>query len=183
MTKESFFFYFFGLFSKKAQRIFLIICKSVEDNRAHYSSQMVFKKKLLILDYRGLSDQKGVFSFVPFSTKALRIFQNFCMSVEDNRAHRLSQMVFLKKFLISDYSVVSKKGCFCPFLRNSYKDLPNFFCMRVEDISIHRLSQMFFLKRLLIQDYRGLSVQRRSLFTLFCPFLHNGSKDLLNFVH
>ena len=91
-------------------------------------------------------------------------------------------MVFLKKFLISDYSVVSKKGCFCPLLRNSYKDLPNFFCMRVEDISIHRLSQMFFLKRLLIQDYRGLSVQRSVVFS-YLSFFQNVSEDLPNFLH
>ena len=52
------------------------------------------------------------------------------MSVDDNRAHHLSQMVFLKKVLISDHRGLSiQKGCFlpfCPFLQNGSKDPPNF---------------------------------------------------------
>ena len=38
----------FGLFSKTALRIFLILCMSVEGNRVHRFSQMFFLKKLLI---------------------------------------------------------------------------------------------------------------------------------------
>ena len=52
------------------------------------------------------------------------------MSVEDNRAHCLSKIVFLKKFLIRDYRGLSVKiGVFLllwPLLQNGPKDLPNF---------------------------------------------------------
>ena len=85
------------------------------------------------------------------------------MSVEDNRAHRVSQIAFLKKILILDcrgLSVMSKKGVFrllCSFVQNGSKDLPD-FCMSVEDNRVHRLSQIVFLKEFLILDYTGLSV-------------------------
>ena len=46
------FFYFFGL--KTALRVFPIFCISVEDNRAHGFSKIVFLKKFLIPDYRGI---------------------------------------------------------------------------------------------------------------------------------
>ena len=44
---------------------------------------------------------------VLFSIMALRIFLIFCMSVEDNRFLSSSQMVFLKKVLITDYRDLS----------------------------------------------------------------------------
>ena len=50
------FSYFFGLYSKTALMFFPILCMSVEDNRAHCLSKIVFLKQLLIPDYRGLSD-------------------------------------------------------------------------------------------------------------------------------
>ena len=59
-----------------------------------------FSEKFLIPDYRGLSVQKVFFYFFGlFSKTALRIFLIFCMNVEDNRAHRLTQVVFLKNSL------------------------------------------------------------------------------------
>ena len=42
---------FFGLLSKTTLRIFPIFCMSVEDDRVHYLSKMVFLKKFLILDH------------------------------------------------------------------------------------------------------------------------------------
>jgi len=67
--------------------------------------QDCFSEKILILDYRGLGVQKRrfyyFFGLLPRnSSKDLPIF---CMSEEDNRAHCLSKIVFLKKFLISEY--------------------------------------------------------------------------------
>ena len=72
----------------------------VEDNRAHNLSQMVFLKKFLIPDYRGLGvvSKKVFFGFFGlFSTTTLKILLIFCKTVENNRDHGLSQMVFLKK--------------------------------------------------------------------------------------
>ena len=63
---------FFGLFSKMALRTLLIFCMSVEDNRAHCLSQMVFLKRNLNPGlYMGLSDQGGVFSFTFLSFSQL----------------------------------------------------------------------------------------------------------------
>ena len=75
---------------------FLYECRGQQD--ALFEQDGFSKKKHLIQDYRGSSDQKGVFCYFLglFSKTALRIFLIFCMSVEDNRAHRFSQMVFLK---------------------------------------------------------------------------------------
>ena len=75
--------------------------------------------------------KKVIFYFFGLYFKtALRIFPIFCMSVEDNRAHCLSKIVFLKKFLIRDYRGLSVKiGVFLllwPLLQNGPKDLPNF---------------------------------------------------------
>ena len=52
------------------------------------------------------------------------------MRVEDNRAHCLSKIVFLEKFLILDYRVIKcpKKLFFlllCTLFLNGLKDLPN----------------------------------------------------------
>ena len=53
---------------------------------------------------------------------ALRIYPIFCMSVEDNRAHCLSQMFFLKKYqIIGDQvlcqtKVTVQNKCFLTFL-------------------------------------------------------------------
>ena len=41
---------------------------------------------------------------------ALRIFPISCMSVEDNRAHCLGKIVFLKQFFIPDYRGLSDQG-------------------------------------------------------------------------
>ena len=59
---------------------------NVEDNRANCLSKIVFLKKFLTLDYRGLSvvSKKVFFAFLSFSPKRLlRILLIFCMSVED----------------------------------------------------------------------------------------------------
>ena len=89
-----------------------------------------------------------VMIFGLFSKLALRIFPVFCKSVEDNRAHCLSQMGI----------TCSKKVFFdlCILPHNCSKDLPN-FCRRVEVNRAHRFSQMVFLKKILTLDYRGLS--------------------------
>ena len=58
--------------------------------------KIVFVKKKLIQGYRGLSVQKRCFFyfFELYPKTALRIFSMFCISVEDNRAHYLSKIVF-----------------------------------------------------------------------------------------
>ena len=99
---------------KNGSKIFLIFCMSVEDNRAHCLSLMLFLKKFLILDYRGLNVQKF---FCPFLQTTLRILLIFCKMVEDNRAHCLSKFAFLKKFLILDYRGLSDlRRCSLTFL-------------------------------------------------------------------
>ena len=56
------------------------------------------------------------------SKTAPRIFPIICMSVEDNRAYRLSQMVVLKKFIIADYRGLSdQKRYFWTFLAFCWK--------------------------------------------------------------
>ena len=109
MFKKRCLSYFFGLNSKTALMFFLILCMSVEDNRVHCLSKIVFLNKFIILDYRELSVQKGCFFYffaLHFKT-ALRIFPIFSMSVEDNRVHCLSKIVLLKKVLILDYRGLS----------------------------------------------------------------------------
>ena len=74
-----------------------LFCMSVEDNGGHGLIHLVFLKEVLILDYRGLSVQKGVvffYFFVLYFKAALRILLICYMNVDDNRVHRLSQMVF-----------------------------------------------------------------------------------------
>ena len=99
------FFYFFAIHSKMALRIFAIFCMSVEDFKVHFLSKISFLKKFLIPDYSGWSFQKGFFFyfFAIYSKMALRIYPYFCMTLEDNKAHCLSKIVFLKKLLIPDY--------------------------------------------------------------------------------
>ena len=121
---------FVGHFSKTAL-IFPIFCMRVEDNRAHCLSKIVFLKKFLIPDYRGLSVQNVLcFFFALYSKMPLRIFPLCGMSIEDKRALCLSKIVFLKKFLIPDYrDSVPKKVFFlllCTLLQNAFMDLPNF---------------------------------------------------------
>ena len=75
--------------------------------------------------------RQQVWCYLAFSPKWLiRIFLIFCSSIEDNRAHRLSQIAFLEKFLILDYRGLSvQKRCFFyffAFLKNDSKDLPIF---------------------------------------------------------
>ena len=116
-----------NLFSKTAPRIFLTFCMSVEDNRAHRWSKIVFLNKFLIPDYKGVSVvlKKVFFHFLDLSSKTVpRISLIFCMSVEDNRVNCLSQMVLLKKVLISDYRGLSvHKGVFFTFLSFSQQRL------------------------------------------------------------
>ena len=118
------FFTFLAFSPKQLLRIFLIFCMGVEGNRAHCLSQVVFLKNFLIPNYRRLGVQKSVFDFFGlFSQTALKIFLNFCMSVVENRAHRFSQMFFLKKFSIIDYKGLSvQKGVFLTFLTFSLKN-------------------------------------------------------------
>ena len=55
--------------------------------------------------------KKGVFLLLcTLLQNGSKEFPNFCMNVEDNRAHCLSKIVSLKKFLIPDYWVSSNKG-------------------------------------------------------------------------
>ena len=51
-------FYFFGLFSKRALRIFLIFCMIVEDNRGHHFNVVSYLGKFLIRGLRGIKCQK-----------------------------------------------------------------------------------------------------------------------------
>ena len=123
--------------------------------------------------------------FVFSSSTASRIFLIFCMSVEDNTAHLLSQMVYLKKHLIQDYRefiVVSKKGVFDFFVLFSTTALRNFLilCTSVEDIRAHCLIQMGFLKKLLIPDYGGFSVVSKECVSDF--FVLFSTKALINFL-
>ena len=46
-------------------------CMTVEDNRSHWLSKIGFLKKILILDYRGSSVQKGVLFTLDFTPKGL----------------------------------------------------------------------------------------------------------------
>ena len=124
---------------------------------------MAFLKIFLIPDFRGLVVQKRyVFSLLAFTPKwLLRISLLFCMSSENNRLHRLSQMDFPRKFLIQDYRGLSDQKrsflLFWPFLENSSKEYPNFFH---EDNRVHHLNEMAFLKIFLISDFRRLSFQK-----------------------
>ena len=116
-----------------------------------------FLKKNLIPDYRGLSVKKLCFfsvfvmSLDLYSKTALRNFPIFCISAEGNRFHCLSKIVFLKKFLISDYmglSVQKRLASFyvfalCP--KTALRIFP-IFCMNVEDNRAHCLSKFFFWK-------------------------------------
>ena len=155
---------------------------------AHCLSKIVFLKRFLIQNYRGLSVQKRCFSyfFGLYSKTALRIFPIFCMSVEDNRAHCLSKIVFLNKFIILDYrGLIVQKRCFFYFFALYSKtalSIFSIFCMIVEDDRAHCLSKIVCLKKILILDYRGLSFQKR-FFLLLCTLLLNGSMDLPNFLH
>ena len=71
----------------------------VDESRTHHLSQMVFLKKVLIPDYRGLSVEKVCFTFFcPFLPEmGLAIFPIFCMIVEDNESYHLSYISVLKK--------------------------------------------------------------------------------------
>ena len=129
----------------------------------------------------------GVVNFGLFSKMVLMIFPIFCVSAEDNRAHNLSQMAFLKIFLIPGYGGLSvhKRFFFYFFGLFSIATLRIFLIsfMSVEGNMSHRLSQMGFLKEFLIMDYRGFSVQKRWVFLLFWPFFCNSFKDFPIFLH
>ena len=65
-------FYIFALYSKRTLRIFPIFCMKVEDKSAYYLCKIVFRKKFLIPDYRGLSLQKTCFfTSLEFTPKPL----------------------------------------------------------------------------------------------------------------
>ena len=97
-VKKFVFLNFFWVYSKMAPRIISIFCMSLEDNRVHCLSKIVFLTKFLIQDYRGLSVQErwAFYFFVLYSKTALRIISICCMSVRENGAHCLSKIVFLK---------------------------------------------------------------------------------------
>ena len=86
--------------------------------------------------------------FVLFFTKVKGFFLIYCMSVEDNRAHRLSQM-FLKKSLNSRLQGLSaQQDIFLLFVFFS-KTAPRIFlsfCMSVEINRAYRFSRIVFLK-------------------------------------
>ena len=142
-VQKRWFSYFFILYSKMAPRIFQIFCMSVEGNRVHWLCKIVFLKKFLIPDYRGLSFQKWCFSyfFGLYSKTALRIFQIFCMSVEDKR----EQDCFSEK-----NGKPGLKGIQCPkkvfltYLAVTPEQLLRIviiFCMSVMDNRAHCLKQ------------------------------------------
>ena len=81
---------------------------------------------------------------------ALRISLIFCISVEDIRAHRLSQMVFPKKIL---------NPTFLSFSQNGSKDLPNFLQEGIGPKGPSFEPDIFFLKKVLITDYRVFIVK------------------------
>ena len=131
--------------------------------------QMVFLKKFFIPDCWGLRVQKSFFYLCPFLQNGFRIFLYFCMDVEDSRAHRLSQMCFLKKILIPDYRGlnVQKSVVFftcLAFCSNMALRIFLIFGMSVEDNRAHCLSEMAFQEKFLILDCRGLRVQKRCVF-------------------
>ena len=125
-------FFTFWPFSKTALRILLILCKRVEDTRACCLSQLSFLKLVLIfcllfepvvfseisLNFLIIGDEvpkKGFlfYFFGLFSKTAIRILLILCNRVEDTRAHGLSQIVFLKEFIMPYYRRLSvKNGCF-----------------------------------------------------------------------
>ena len=151
MSWKGVFFYFFALYFKTAPRIFPIFFMSVEDNRGHCLSKIVFWK-ISILDYRGLSDQKRCLSYLLglYLKTALEIFPIFFMSVEDNRPHSLSKIASQKKFSIPHYrGLVVQTRCFlcffCLYSKTALKIFP-IFCMSVEDNKAHCLSKVVFLK-------------------------------------
>ena len=115
---------------------------SVEDNRAHCLSQMVFLKKFLIPDHRGLSVHKRcLLTLFDFPPKRLKESSHFLHDAEDNRVHLLSQMGFLKKILSSDYRGLSVRffEVFGLFFKTTLRIFP-IFCMIVEDNRMHFLS-------------------------------------------
>ena len=88
----------FGLFSKKAPKIFLIFCMSVKDKWVHRLSKIVSMKKILNPGLQVIKCPQKVFcdSFGLFSKTAQGIFLIFCMSIEDNKAHPLRYIAFIK---------------------------------------------------------------------------------------
>ena len=98
----------------------------VQDKRVHHLSQIVLLKKFLIPNYRGLSIQNISFFyfFGLFFKTAPRIFLLFCISVEDNKAHRWSQMLFLKIFIMPDYRGLILEKTVCLFSKTIF---PIFF--------------------------------------------------------
>ena len=59
--------------------------------------QMVFLKKILILDYREVFKRDFFDFFILSSTAAIKNFLIFCVSVDDNRAHSFKLDNFSEK--------------------------------------------------------------------------------------
>ena len=92
MSKKGVFFLLFWAFLQNCSRDLPTFLHECIGNRTDRLSQMVFLEKILIPDYGGLCDQKGRFFllFGAFLHNSFKDLPNFCMSVEDNKAHRLS---------------------------------------------------------------------------------------------
>ena len=106
-----------------------------------------------------MSKKGGFFYFFAlYSKTALMIFPILCMSVEDNRAHCVSKIVLLKKFIIKDYRGLGvQKRCFSYFFGLYSKRAPMIFpilCMSVEDNRGHCVGKIVFLKKIIIPEYR-----------------------------
>ena len=143
-SQKVFFFLLFWPSSKTTQRIFPIFCRTAQDNRVHSLSQMLFLKEVLIADYNVVSVCYLRFQGF-FYKSALRMLPIFCIIVEDNRVHRLSQIAFLKSSITEYCGIFNFQGIQL-FLQKSSKDLPN-FCFIVQGNGAHCLSQTAFLKR------------------------------------
>ena len=161
-----------------ALRIFPIFCMSVEDNRAHCLSKIVFLKKFLIPNYRGLSVKKGgvFYFFALYSKTALRIFPIIWMLVKDNRAHCMSKIVFLKKSLNPGLQgIKSPKKVFFDFFRLYSKTglrIFQIFCLSVE------ANSLLFEKNCFLEKIPNPELQVIKSFLLICILLQNGFKDL-----
>ena len=88
---------FLAFTPKRLLRVFPIFETSVEDNRAHRLSQMVFLNKFLILDHRGLNVKNGV--FLDFSPKWLKRFFIFHMIVKADEHIICGRLLFLENSL------------------------------------------------------------------------------------
>ena len=98
----------------------------------------------------------SMWCFLAFFQTAPRIFPIFWMSVEDNRAPCLSQMIFLKKFFILDYrglSVTVRRGVLTPLyfwsLPFGYPPLKDFLIPPFQQKFSTRSIMLYILKKTL----------------------------------